>query len=475
MKTTINITLITTLLFSVAISCKNQTDKKKETEEVVKVDYLNETKADFDNRMAWWRDARFGMFIHWGPYAVPAGIYNGEEIEGIGEWIMYNAKVPIEEYETYAKAFDPQKFDADQWAKLMKYAGMKYVVITSKHHDGFALWDSKVSQYNIADFSPYGKDILKQLSNACKKYGIKFGTYHSIMDWHHPKAQADTYTKNREVNDEDKEEFKGYLEDYLKPQLRELITEYDTDIMWFDGEWVEEFTHDQGKALYQYVRELKPSILINNRVDKGRQGMQGMNKDDADYAGDFGTPEQEILEGTVSSDWESCMTMNDTWGFKSKDDNWKSSTVLIHNLIDIVAKGGNYLLNVGPTAEGLIPEPSVERLTEMGNWLAINGEAIYSTDRLEQNFKQGEDIRFTKKKGSKTIYAITLIKPESVLTLNHIKPEQNSIIKILGIDNNLKWEFSKETGLKIHVPQDLLSTWNEKTFAWSFKITGKEI
>ncbi len=476
MKTLLSRTLVSLLLISLIVSCKHHEQQKAPVDkEAIKKDYLNESKAEFDERMAWWRNARFGMFIHWGPYAVPAGIHNGEKIKGIGEWIMLRAKIPIKDYEIYAKQFNPVNFNADAWAKLMKNAGMKYVVITSKHHDGFALWDSEVSSYDMVDFSTYGKDILKQLSQACKNHGIKFGTYHSIMDWHHPKAQSDTYTGDREINEEDKEEFKDYLENYLKPQIKELITQYDTDILWFDGEWVNEFTHDQGKALYQYVRELKPTIIINNRVDKGRQGMQGMTKDDADYAGDFGTPEQEILEGTASSDWESCMTMNDTWGYKSYDQNWKSASVLIHNLIDIVAKGGNYLLNVGPTAEGLIPQPSVERLTAMGTWLSTNGDAIYKTERLKNNFKQGEDLRFTKKKDTNTIYAITLKKPDKIVTLNSIEPEENSTINVLGYTSDLKWEYSKESGLIIHLPEDILSSWNENSFAWCFKIIGKEI
>ncbi|WP_242117014.1 alpha-L-fucosidase [Aestuariivivens sediminicola] len=472
-RITTSLLLLSILLMT--LSCKNQ-DKSQELQDaVVKVDYLNESEADFDKRMAWWRDARFGMFIHWGPYAVPAGTHKGEKIKGIGEWIMERGKIPIAEYENYARAFNPVDFNADAWAKLMKDAGMKYVVITSKHHDGFALWDSKVSSYDMVDFTPYGKDILKQLSEACRTYGIKFGTYHSIMDWHHPMAQGDTYTGNRDITEEDKIEFEAYLEQYLKPQVKELITAYDTDILWFDGEWVKEFTHDQGKALYQYVRELKPDIIINNRVDKGRQGMQGMNKEDADYAGDFGTPEQEILEQASSLDWESCMTMNDTWGFKSYDHNWKSTSTLVHNLIDIVSKGGNYLLNVGPTAEGLIPEPSVTRLTEMGSWLAVNGEAIYNSQRFQNNFKQGESIRFTKTKGTNTLYAITLEKPESVLTIKHMVPEPNSSIQLLGHPGDLEWDYNETSGLSIHLPEDLLSGWNDTTYAWTFKITGKEI
>lgn len=451
-------------------SCKEKVKEERPEKMVAEVNYLEESEEDFNKRMQWWRDDAFGMFIHWGAYAVPAGIYKGKEIDGIGEWIMYNAKIPINEYEGFARAFDPQKLDADQWARTIKEAGIKYVVITSKHHDGFGLWDSKVSDYDIVDSSPYGKDILKQLSIACRKQGIKFGTYHSIMDWHHPQAQADTYLETREVNQNDSLEFATYLEDYMKPQLKELIDNYDVDMMWFDGEWIEEFTHDQGKALYQYVRSLKPDIIINNRVDKGRQGMQGMNKGDADYAGDFGTPEQEILEGTAAVDWESCMTINDTWGFKKNDHNWKSAETLIHNLIDVAAKGGNYLLNVGPTAAGLIPEPSVERLQEMGKWLGVNGAAIYKTEKLKGSFKQGEHIRFTKSKDGSTIYAISLKKPTSgKLGLANIRPKEGSAIVLLGSDAELDWEYDKDKGLTIFVPKSIPGN-----YAWTFKIEGDE-
>ena len=304
------------LLMSMNWSCQNNPKGKKDKP----VDYLNESKEDFDQRMKWWREARFGMFIHWGVYAVPAGIHNGKEIKGVGEWIQRFAKIPISEYEKYAKQFNPTKFDAEEWAKLMKKAGMKYVVITSKHHDGFALWDSKVSDYDVVDFAPYGKDILKSLAKACKAQGIKFGLYHSIMDWHHPQAQANSEPEY-DYQNHPNAEFPQYVENYLKPQLKELVDHYDPDILWFDGEWINDFTHEMGLDLYQYMRTLKPSLIINNRVDKGRKGMAGMNREDKKYAGDFGTPEQEILEGTSNMDWESCMTMNESWGFKSIDHN----------------------------------------------------------------------------------------------------------------------------------------------------------
>ena len=467
--------LILTMIVLFISSCES---KKKEQKLTVQepVNYLEESQESFDQRMEWWRDARFGMFIHWGVYAVPAGIYKEKEVKGVGEWIMNGAQIPIKEYEKFAKQFDPVKFDAEEWAKTMKKAGMKYVVITSKHHDGFGLWNSKVSDYDAVDFAPYGKDILKALSAACKKYGIKFGLYYSIIDWHHPNAQAINYpTYNNWKDPKVNPNFPLYLEKYMKPQLKELVENYDPDIMWFDGEWIPDFTHKQGLELYQYVRSLKPSILINNRVDKGRKGMQGMNKEGDKYAGDFGTPEQEILETASALDWESCMTMNDTWGFKKNDHNWKSAEMLVHNLIDVTAKGGNYLLNVGPTAEGIIPVPSVERLNEMGNWLSANGEAIYKTEKLQNNYKQGEEIRFTKKIGSPVYFTMVLKKPSKIFILKNLKPKADSKILLLGYDMPLKWTFDKTEGLKITIPPNILNKWNKETYAWTFKINGNEI
>jgi alpha-L-fucosidase len=247
------------------------------------------------------------------------------------------------------------------------------------------------------------------------------------------------------------------VEGYLKPQVRELVESYDPDVLWFDGEWIPEWTHEMGLEMYQLVRSLKPEILINNRVDKGRQGMQGMTRTDQQYAGDFGTPEQEILEGTSRLDWESCMTMNDTWGFKSTDHNWKSTETLIHNLVDISAKGGNYLLNVGPTAEGLIPIPSVERLAEMGNWMEVNGEAIYES-RLWDHYEDGEAIRYTYT-GGDHLYAVSLGWPGTQLVLSKVEPADGSEIYMLGYDEPLEWTFEADVGeaglLTISLPEAL--------------------
>ena len=332
-----------------------------------------------DERMAWWRDARFGMFIHWGLYAVPAGTHNGKRVDGIGEWIMNNGKIPVKEYEKYADQFNPVGFNADQWVRMARNAGMKYIVITSKHHDGFCLWDSKVTSYDVVDATPFKRDILKELAAACKKQGVKLCFYHSIMDWHHPDAQAPFYPNYNDTK-QSNPNFDRYVGTYLKPQIAELLANYGPiGVMWFDGEWIKDWTEPKGKDMYAYIRGIRPSIIINNRVGKGRKGMEGLSKSD-EYAGDFGTPEQQIPPtGLPGVDWETCMTINDTWGFKSYDDNWKSNEELIRNLADIASKGGNFLLNVGPTPEGLFPDAIEQRLAAIGKWMAVNSESIYGT------------------------------------------------------------------------------------------------
>jgi len=342
-----------------------------------------ETKSERDQRMKWWREARFGMFIHWGLYAVPAGEYKGQRSARIGEWIMEWANIPRANYEQFAKQFNPVKFNAAEWVGLAKAAGMKYIVITSKHHDGFSMFDSAVSNYDIVDSTPYHSDPIKALAAEAKKQGLKFCFYYSILDWHYPSAYVDAPGKDPTAGNRTTKLKPGGKEEYvkyMKAQLRELITKYHPAVLWFDGEWQDWWTEEDGQDLYKFVRGLKPDIIINNRVGKGRQGMQGMNKTDREYSGDFGTPEQQIpVNGLPGLDWESCMTMNTTWGYKFYDDQWKSTETIVRNLIDIASKGGNYLLNVGPTAEGVIPPPSVERLRGVGQWMKANGEAIYGT------------------------------------------------------------------------------------------------
>jgi alpha-L-fucosidase len=366
-------------------------------------DYTRETPAEKDARMAWWRDARFGMFIHWGPYSVPAGMWQGERVAGIGEWIMAHARIPVAEYEPLARRFNPTQFDADAWVRIAKDAGMKYIIITSKHHDGFALFDSKVSRYDIVNATPYQKDAIKALATASKRAGLRFGVYYSIMDWHHPDAQAPHFP---EYNTKKKSNpnFARYVETYMKPQLRELVTQYpEIDVLWFDGEWIPEWNDAQGKELYNWLRSMRPGLIINNRVGASRSGMAGMSAN-RESAGDFGTPEQEVpVQGFPGVDWETCMTMNDTWGFKTFDDDWKDTRTLVRTLVDVASKGGNFLLNVGPTAQGMIPEQSVWRLREVGAWTRANGESIYGTQVSPYGLPAWG--RYTHKPSANRVYA----------------------------------------------------------------------
>lgn len=362
-------------------------------------------ELDNNQRMAWWRDAGFGMFIHWGAYAIPGGERNGEVCRGGAEWIMDKMDYTIEDYEKEVVAqFNPVKFDADAWVAMAKNAGMKYIVLTSKHHDGFCLWDSEISDYDIMEASPFKRDIVKELSEACKKEGIVFCFYHSIVDWHHPQAQAPLYP-NYNAGQKDQTvvnpEFPKYYENYLKPQVEELLTNYgDIGVVWFDGDWIADYTTEMGKEFYNFIREIQPNTIVNNRVDKGRMGMEGMDME-GNFAGDFGTPEQEIPATGIDSDWEACMTMNGSWGYKPSDENWKSSEILIQHLVDIVSKGGNFLLNIGPDAQGLFPPESVERLEAMGEWTKVNGEAIYGANASP--YDRPEWGRYTSKRG--TLYA----------------------------------------------------------------------
>ncbi len=319
------------------------------------LDYLRETKDEFDKRMQWFTDAKFGMFIHFGLYSELGGVWKNDTVEGYSEWIQGMFKIPSAEYSKLTQTFNPKDFDADLIVKTAKDAGMKYLVVTSKHHEGFCLWDSKYTDYDVAS-TPFKRDILAELSAACKKYGIRFGTYYSIIDWHHP-TQLHLYEKG--VPAPKDSTWRDEYVDYMRNQVRELIEKYDTDILWFDGDWVEWWNNELGTDLYNYIRSLKPSIIINNRVAKR-----------ATFKKDFGTPEQEHLAEAVDYKWEACYTMNDSWGYKSSDNHWKSAEEVVAKLKEINSNGGNLLLNVGPDGLGRIPEPCIEILNQVGRKLS---------------------------------------------------------------------------------------------------------
>jgi alpha-L-fucosidase len=309
-----------------------------------------------------WQDLKFGLFVHWGPVSL-----RGTEIG----WSR-GREVPIDEYDNLYKDFNPVLFEAAKWVGMIKSAGMKYLIITSKHHDGFCIWDSEFTDYDIMS-SPFKRDILRELSDECKRQGILFGTYHSIADWHHPHYTTRYGGDPRPVEDSD---MKIYVE-YLKNQVKELIEKYDIDVAWFDGEWEDAWTHEYGMELYKYIRGLKNDILINNRIDKGRQGMMGMTRS-AEYAGDFATPEQEIGAFHPDIPWESCITICNQWAWKPNDQ-MKSLEECIQTLARTVGGGGNLLLNVGPMLDGRVEQRQIDRLAEMGSWLEKNGESIYGT------------------------------------------------------------------------------------------------
>ena len=332
-----------------------------------------ETPEQKNARMEWFREARFGMFIHWGLYSILAGRWDGKEIAGIGEWIMNSASIPVAPYKALAARFNPTEFSAAGIVALAKSAGMKYIVITSKHHDGFAMFDSKANPFNIVQATPFQRDPLKELAAECRQQGVKLGFYYSQdQDWTAPGGAAykrdDHKPPTFHWDPAQDGSFATYLETKAIPQIEELLTNYGDfpAIVWFDTPTKDMTPELAGKIVTVLNRH--PRLIWNNRLGGG-------------YKGDTETPEQYIpAQGYPGRDWEACMTMNETWGYKVDDTNFKSTETLLRNLIDIASKGGNYLLNIGPMATGAVPQPEVDRLHEMGKWLAVNGEAIYATN-----------------------------------------------------------------------------------------------
>ena len=329
-------------------------------------------KKTRDQRMEWWREAKFGLFIHWGLYAIPAGTWKGKRIGSIGEWIMNRARIPVREYEKLAAQFNPVDFDAAEWVKVATDAGMKYLVITAKHHDGFALFKSEASPYNIVDATPYGRDPMAELAKACRKAGIRLCFYYSQkQDWHHPDASGNSW----DFPDQGKQNFGRYMRDKGLPQVREILTQYGPiGLIWYDTP--QDMTRAQSRKFVEQVYAVQPDCLVDGRAGHGIGDYQSMG-------------DNMIPPVRIDGDWETPATLNDTWGYKSYDHDWKSADGLIRRLVDIISKGGNYLLNVGPTARGIIPKPSVTRLRQIGKWMAANGEAIYGTSPSPYPFEPG--------------------------------------------------------------------------------------
>jgi alpha-L-fucosidase len=318
-------------------------------------------------RLAWFKDAKYGLFIHWGLYAIPAGEWKGKRIPGIGEWIMNRARIPVAEYEQLAQQWNPVKFDADQWVQMARDAGMKYIVITSKHHDGFALYDSKVTKWDVVDATPFKRDILKELSAACQRKGMPLGFYYSqAQDWHEPGGAGNDWDFGPDQGADGKElkDYDAYLRGKAEPQVRELLTGYGpVALIWFDTPRM--MTRERGQRFTDIVRSLQRKTLIDGRLG---------------VAGDYVSTGDNVIPGKAPADaWEVPATLNHTWGFRKDDRDWKSPGEVLFKLVDIASKGGNYLLNVGPMADGVIPQASQDTLREVGRWLERNGDAVYGT------------------------------------------------------------------------------------------------
>lgn len=410
-------------------------------------------EAARQERIKWWREARFGMFIHWGLYAIPGGVWKGIVRDtGYSEWVMFDEKIPAEEYGELATKFNPTDFDAKTWASIAEKAGMKYVVLTTKHHDGFSMYDSKLTPYDIVDATPFKRDVTRELSNACHESGLRFGCYYSIdRDWYRPQGPGNSYKQANvwDYPDSKQADFDTYLANFAKPQIEELLVNYKPDLMWFDD--IDMKSDEQVEDLYQTIRKLRPECVLNSRI-KGCRFPKQIPPPHCDY---ITSGDNEIFDKPIGYEWENPGSMNTSFGFNRNDHKWVDSAKIVARLVDIVSKGGNYLLNVGPTPEGLIPQPSIDHLMEVGAWMDTNGEAIYGTSPWRVFRDEPSDIRFTAKGNS--LYAICMSWPEAevmVRALGKRKLADKTIsnVRMLGSNEKIEWQQTDE-GLKLGAPR----------------------
>lgn len=452
---------------------------------------VNSATAQTSDKMDWWKDAKFGMFLHWGLYSQTAGYWDGHKAVG-NEHFMIHEKISLKEYGTIANDFNPVNFDAEKWVLTAKNAGMKYIIITSKHHDGFAMFDSPSNNYNIKEKTPYGKDPMKELVDACHKHNMKFGFYYSLgRDWEDPDVATDWPFKGGRSNlvdfpDEDIKVYSRYFKRKVKPQIKELLTQYGKiDVIWFDTP--ELISPDESKELRELILGIQPDCIINSRIKHG--------------FGDYKVTEQEIVEGLEVEPWEACITMGKNWGYIEYDTIYKSSELMTRQLLEIVSKGGNLLLNNGPTGKGEITDMAQERLAQMGVWIKQNSEGIYGSkpwgiqhERLSEASKNTEkmnasaeennmkdnlydgtskvifpEVRFTKKNDNIYAFVCSFLGKE-VIIKSFSKNENIKVknVELVGSSEKVKWTQNRE-GLKIEMP-----TYNEKEIPiTSFRIQLK--
>jgi alpha-L-fucosidase len=425
---------------------------------------------EHEARIAWWRDARFGMFIHWGLYSVPAGVWK-DKVHAVGysEWIMFGENIPVKEYELLARRFNPVKFDAKAWVAIAQQAGMKYMVLTTKHHEGFSMFKSELTPYNIVDATPFKRDVTKELADACREAGMRFGCYYSIdRDWYRP-IGSNTYRQNNswDFPDTKRDDFDHYFATFAKPQVAELLNTYHPDVLWFDG--IEMKTDAQVDELYQMIHRLGPRCLLNSRI-KGCRFPGKIPPPCCDY---ISTGDNEIADKPLGFEWENPGTLNTSYGYNQGDTNWVDAQEVVSRLVEIVSKGGNYLLNVGPTAEGVIPQACIDRLREVGAWMKVNGEAIYGSSTWKVFHEQARsggttanypdanaagkvNVRFTAKGDS--VYAICLAWPGTDLLISALGkqgvPGKTIVaVHMLGASEEVKWD-QRDNGLALSVPRE---------------------
>lgn len=436
-RLTFKLVLISLLVSISILSCKNIKNESP----------LNDSTLDSQSKLEWFQEAKFGLFIHWGLYSTLAGEWNGKK--NYGEWIQYSANIPGQEYEKLTKQFNPVRFSAEEWVSMAKQAGMKYIVITTKHHEGFCMFDSELTNYDIVDATPYGKDPMKALSEECKKQGLKLCFYYSVKDWHHPEFPV-KYTYHTKQNPEGFHGFPNPNADYqkyftyLKGQVKELLTNYgDIGIIWWDWSGPafdpnETENRDMAQALVDSIHMWQPNCLVNNRM--------------GGIGADYGTPEQQIPGGTQNTAFEVCMTLSRNWGYNKTDTAFKSSNVVISNLVDIASKGGNYLLNVGPTGEGVMPEKARLILKEVGNWLSVNGEAIYGTTSSGPSVRWNNSIGgITAKPNTLYLHLFRWPGDHKVYLNDFVNKFENAYLLADKEKKSLKVDVNSQ-GLMIHLP-----------------------
>lgn len=399
-------------------------------------------RAAYEKRVEWFKRARFGMFIHWGLYAVPAR----------GEWVRSVERISVEDYQQYFDEFNPVDYDPRKWARACKQAGMQYVVLTAKHHDGFCLFDSKLTDYNSVKCC--GRDLVREYLDAFRAEGIRVGLYYSIIDWHHPDfphyGDKQHPMRDNPAYKDYKYDFDKYLE-YMHGQIKELCTNYGKiDIFWFDFSY-DDMRGEKWKAteLVRMIRSYQPDVLMDNRLEVSGEGFGSLaTQNPTEYCGDFVSPEQIIPPEGVVDDmgkpvvWESCITMNNNWGYNSRDNHFKTADIVIKKLVECVSKGGNMLINVGPDARGNIPAQSLEILEKVGNWMHANGEAIYNCGRSE--LPRPDYGRITQ--NGKDIYFHVNEPQIGFVPLVGIKAEDVKCIRLLKDGSEMKIERNWMTG-----------------------------